>query len=60
MGKLVRSKNSVLAGVCAGVAEYFGLDAKLVRVVWALAAVFAGIGVLLYLILWLIIPAAQD
>lgn len=60
MGKLVRSKNSVLAGVCAGVAEYFGLDPKLVRLVWALAAVFAGIGVLLYLILWLIMPAAQD
>lgn len=33
--KLVRSSNKMLAGVCAGIAEYFGIDATLVRVLYA-------------------------
>ncbi|MCQ2050996.1 MAG: PspC domain-containing protein [Bacteroidaceae bacterium] len=51
--KLVR-KNGVIAGVCGGVADYFGFDVKLVRIIWVLAVIFAGIGLLAYLILWLI------
>lgn len=51
--KLVR-KNGVIAGVCGGVADYFGFDVKLVRIIWVLAVIFAGIGILAYLILWLI------
>lgn len=60
MGNLVRSKNKVLAGVCAGIAERFGIDPALVRVVWAIAVIFAGLGLWLYLILWLLMPAAQE
>lgn len=60
MGNLVRSKNKVLAGVCAGIAERFGIDPTLVRVVWAIAVIFAGLGLWLYLILWLLMPAAQE
>ncbi len=57
MGKLFRStSDSVVGGVCAGVAEFFGLDVKLVRIAWLVAALFAGVGVLLYLILLLILP----
>ena len=57
MGKLFRStSDSVVGGVCAGVAEFFGLDVKLVRIAWLVAALFAGAGVLLYLILLLILP----
>ena len=57
MGKLFRStSDSVFGGVCAGVAEFFGLDVKLVRIAWLVAALFAGVGVLLYLILLLILP----
>jgi phage shock protein PspC (stress-responsive transcriptional regulator) len=57
MKKLFRSTNdSVIGGVCAGVAEFFGLDVKLVRIAWLAAALFAGFGVLLYLILFLILP----
>lgn len=57
MKKLFRSTNdSVIGGVCAGVAEFFGLDVKLVRIAWLVAALFAGVGALLYLILFLILP----
>ena len=57
MGKLFRSsKDRVIGGVCAGVAEFFGLDVKTVRLVWLIAALFAGVGILLYLILFLIVP----
>lgn len=57
MGKLFRStSDSVIGGVCAGVAEFFGLDVKLVRIAWLVAVLFAGVGVLLYLILLLILP----
>jgi phage shock protein C len=48
-----------LAGVCAGLADYFDLDPTLVRVVYAVATFFTGIlpGVILYVILALVIPA---
>jgi phage shock protein C len=46
-----------LAGVCGGVARYTGLDALLVRVLWiAATVVFLGLGVLLYIILWMVSP----
>ena len=45
-----------LLGVCGGLAEYFSIDATVVRLVWALLAVFFGSGILLYLICALIIP----
>lgn len=56
--KLRRSRSrKMIAGVCAGLADYFGLDTTLIRVVYALLSVFTAFaGVLVYLILWLIIP----
>jgi phage shock protein C len=55
--RLVRSTNDrKIAGVCAGVADYFELDTILVRVLWALAVLCAGTGVLLYIILWIVVP----
>ncbi len=57
MGKLFRSSsNRVLGGVCAGVAEFFGLDVKLVRLAWLVAVLLGGVGVLLYIILFIILP----
>ena len=56
MAKLYRSSNKVIAGVCAGVAEYFNVDVKLVRIAWLVAAIFAGFGALLYVLLWLLVP----
>ena len=56
--RLSRSNNKMIGGVCAGIAEYLGLDPTLVRIVWVLLLFFAGFGILLYLILWIIMPKA--
>ncbi len=55
---LVRSrKGRMVAGVCAGLAEYFGMDVTLVRVIVAVIAfITGGAGVLAYLVAWAIIP----
>ncbi len=57
----MRSSNKMLAGVCAGLAEYWDLDPTLVRVVYAALTVFsAGFpGVLLYIIMALLMPQAE-
>lgn len=56
MRKLVKSQDRKLCGVCGGIAEYFGIDSTIVRLVWALAALFAGTGVLTYIIAALLMP----
>ena len=55
---LVRSrKGRMVAGICAGLADYFGVDVTLVRVIVAVTAVITGgVGVLAYLVAWAIIP----
>ena len=58
MKKLTRSSTDVkIAGVCGGIAEYFGIDSTLVRVAY-LVFTFIGVGspVLLYILLALIMP----
>ena len=58
--KLYRSvSDKKLAGVCGGIAGYFGLDATLIRVGWALVSLF-GPGILAYIICALIIPEKPD
>ena len=44
----------MLAGVCGGIAEYLNVDAKIIRIVWVLAAIFAGVGLVAYLLVWII------
>jgi phage shock protein PspC (stress-responsive transcriptional regulator) len=57
--KLYRSRtNKKLFGVCGGLAEYFEIDATIIRLILALLVVFAGFGVLAYLIAALIMPEA--
>lgn len=52
--------NALVAGVAAGVANFFGLDMTLVRLVFVLLTIFSGgFGILLYLLLWLIMPPAK-
>lgn len=58
--KLVRSANKKIAGVCGGLAEYFGMDATIVRIIYLLATIFTAFaGVLLYLILMLVMPSQK-
>jgi phage shock protein C len=57
--RLMRSStDKKIAGVCAGVADYFDLDPTIVRVLWFLAVFCAGTGGLLYIILWIVLPLA--
>ena len=55
--KLYRSRsNRQIAGVCGGLAEYFNMDATLLRVLFIVLAVLGGSGIVLYLALWIIVP----
>ena len=55
--KLLRSiDNRMVCGVCGGVGEYFNVDATLIRLVWVLASLFGGSGLLAYIIAAIIIP----
>jgi phage shock protein C len=57
--RLQRSRNErVIGGVCGGLAEYFNVDPVLVRVLFAVVTLMGGAGVLLYLILWVVVPLA--
>jgi phage shock protein C len=50
------STDKKLAGVCGGLAEYFGLDSTLVRIGYAALILFAGTGLLLYIICAFVMP----
>ncbi len=58
MSKKLRlsQRDKKIAGVCGGIAEFFDLDASLIRIVWLLAILVGGTGLLAYLICWLVIP----
>lgn len=59
--KLYRSKsNRMLAGVCAGVAEYLNIDPTVVRVIWAVTSLFAFVGVVAYAVCAFVIPEKPD
>ena len=53
--------NRQIAGVCAGLGEYFGIDPTAVRVAYVLLSFFsAGFpGILIYIILWMLIPERE-
>lgn len=58
-GQLARSeKDKRIAGVCAGIANYFGIDPVLVRIGFVIAA-FMGWGFLLYIVLWIVLPRGE-
>ena len=54
------SRDKKIAGVCGGFARYLGLDVTLVRIVWViLVFVPPGVGLIAYLLAWLIMPKGQ-
>jgi phage shock protein PspC (stress-responsive transcriptional regulator) len=55
--KLTKGKDRVLWGVCSGIANYFGLDVTLVRIIWVVVTI-GGVGspILIYLICGLLMP----
>jgi phage shock protein PspC (stress-responsive transcriptional regulator) len=55
--RLTRSTtNKMIGGVCGGLAEYFNLDATLIRLLFVILVFAPGPGFLIYIVLWLIIP----
>lgn len=55
--KLYRSKNDrMIAGVCGGLAEYFGVDPTLVRLLFVIFLLAGGSAFLAYVIMWLVVP----
>lgn len=58
--RFVRSTNDrKIAGVCAGVADYFDMDPTIVRVLWLIALLCFGTGFFVYIILWIAVPEGQ-
>ncbi len=54
---LYRSRNErIIAGICGGLADYFGLKVFNVRLALLLLILFAGLSLWVYIILWLIVP----
>jgi phage shock protein C len=59
--RLVRLRNGrMVAGVCAGLAAYFKVDVNLVRLGFGVFTVFYGLGILAYLIAWVILPEESE
>ena len=52
------NSNKVIAGVCGGLAEFFGIDVTLVRIGWILFTFFGGSGIIAYIICAIIMPKA--
>ena len=59
--KLYKNKqNKILCGVCAGLGEYLNLDPTIVRLIWVLITLFAGAGLLAYIICALVFPEKPE
>jgi phage shock protein C len=59
--RLTRSANDrMVAGVCAGLATYFGIDPVFVRLAVMLLALFNGVGLILYIVAWVLIPSEHS
>ncbi len=60
--KLTRSQDQVIAGVCAGIAEYLGWDIALVRILYLVISIFSAAfpGIIVYIILWIVMPEKNN
>lgn len=59
--KLYRSRNDkVLAGVCGGIADYFGIDSALVRIAWVVFTLIGGAGIIAYIICAIVFPEGSS
>jgi len=56
--QLTRStSNRVIAGVAGGIADYTGIDSGIVRLVTAILVLFTGVGLVAYIVLWIVLPS---
>ncbi len=55
--KLYRSTDKrMLAGICGGLSDFFGIDVTIIRIIWAVLSLFYGVGIIIYIIAIFIIP----
>lgn len=54
------TQDKIIAGVCSGVGEYLDLDPVLVRVIWLIAVLGFGTGILAYILAWIFIPKKPE
>jgi phage shock protein C len=59
--RLYRSKtNRMISGVCSGIADYFNIDAVIVRIIWLFLSFFGGMGIIAYIICLIMIPVNPE
>lgn len=58
--RLYRSKEKMIAGVCAGLADYFNIDPTIMRILFVVIAFAGGASLLAYLIMWIIVPEEKS
>lgn len=49
-----------IGGVCAGLADYFNVDVTIIRIIWLVALLCYGTGLLLYIVLWIAVPRQNN
>ena len=49
-----------LDGVCAGIAEYFGMDPTVIRLLWVLGTLFVGAGIIAYIVAAIVMPRKPE
>lgn len=54
------TKNGMIGGVCAGIADYFGFDITVVRIITLISICFLGTPLAIYIVLWFIVPRRPD
>lgn len=62
MERLHRSKKErILGGVCAGIGKYSDVDPTVVRLIWIVLSLLSmGVGIVAYIIAWIIVPEEED
>ena len=58
--RLTRSRDKKIAGVCGGIGEHLNIDPTIIRLVWLVAVLVYGTGLIIYLLLWIVIPAPSN
>src|SRR3954447_7587021 len=59
--RLYRSRSQkMIAGVCGGLGEYFDVDPVLIRLLFVVTAFISGVGILAYIVLWIVVPLDGD
>ena len=57
MKKLMRSTtDKTIAGICGGLGKYFNIDPVILRLIFLLSIFFGGLGLIVYIVMWLVVP----